>query len=79
MNSTHYDQELDASGLDCPLPILRTKKALAGMRPGELLHVIATDPGSEKDFPAFARQTGHDLLEARRDGAAFHFVLKKRA
>lgn len=78
MTVTRYDQELDATGLDCPLPMLRTKKALSGMKPGEVLHVIATDPGAEKDFHTFARQTGHELLEARREGAVFHFVLKKR-
>jgi len=72
-----YDVALDLSGLECPLPILRTKKALAAMAPGQIISVIATDPGSQKDFPAFARMTGHELLEASDQDGRFHFVLKK--
>ena len=71
------DQELDTSGLNCPLPILRAKKALAAMEPGQVLHIIATDPGSARDFPAFARQTGNELLEAREEGDKFHYLMKK--
>ncbi len=71
------DQELDTSGLNCPLPILRAKKALATMEPGQVLHIIATDPGSARDFPAFARQTGNELLEAREEGDKFHYLMKK--
>ncbi|HHL45379.1 MAG TPA: sulfurtransferase TusA family protein [Gammaproteobacteria bacterium] len=71
------DQELDTSGLNCPLPILRAKKALASMEPGQVLHIIATDPGSARDFPAFARQTGNELLEAREEGDKFHYLMKK--
>jgi len=71
------DQELDTSGLNCPLPILRAKKALTIMEPGQVLHIIATDPGSARDFPAFARQTGNELLEAREDGGKFHYLMKK--
>lgn len=55
--------EIDASGLTCPLPILKAKRALSDMRSGEILKVLATDPGSVRDFQAFARQTGNDLLE----------------
>ena len=73
----NWDQELDASGLNCPLPILRAKKALAGMQSGQVLHVIATDPGSVKDFEAFAKQTGHELLESKEEGGKFHFLIKK--
>jgi len=73
-----FDQELDASGLNCPLPILRTKKTLTGMQPGQVLHVIATDPGSVKDFEAFSRQTGNDLLESREEGGKYYFLLKKK-
>lgn len=73
----NYDQELDASGLNCPLPILRAKKALVGMSAGQILHVIATDPGAKKDFEAFARQTGNTLVESREDAGKFHFLLKK--
>lgn len=73
-----YEQELDTSGLNCPLPILKTKKALVGMQSGQRLHVIATDPAAELDFKAFAAQTGNTLLECREDGGCFHFVLRKR-
>ena len=75
---TRYDVELDTSGLNCPLPILKTKKALNTMRSGQLLHVIATDPGSVVDFAAFAAQSGNDLVEERTEGEAFHFVLRRR-
>ncbi len=73
----NFDQELDASGLNCPLPILRAKKALAGMSEGQVLHIIATDPGSVKDFDAFAKQTGNELVESKEDGGKFYFLLKK--
>ena len=73
----NFDQELDASGLNCPLPILRAKKALNGMTAGQVLHIIATDPGSVKDFEAFAKQTGNELQESREEGGKFHFLMKK--
>ena len=73
------DQELDAKGLACPLPILRTKKALATMASGEILKVEATDPGSQKDFVAFARQTGNELLfSAVLDGPVFVFHFRRK-
>jgi len=72
-----FDQELDASGLNCPLPILRAKKALAALSAGQILHVIATDPGAVKDFEAFAKQTGNELQESREDGGKFYFLIKK--
>ena len=72
-----FDEELDASGLNCPLPILRAKKALAGMEAGKILHIIATDPGSVKDFEAFARQTGNELMESKEEGGKFLFLIKK--
>jgi tRNA 2-thiouridine synthesizing protein A len=72
-----FDQELDASGLNCPLPILRAKKTLNGMDAGQVLHVIATDPGSVKDFDAFSKQTGNELMESNEDGGKFHFMIKK--
>ncbi len=72
-----YDQELDARGLNCPLPILRAKKALNGMAAGEVLKIISTDPGSVKDFEAFASQTGNELLESTEDGNEFYFMMKK--
>jgi tRNA 2-thiouridine synthesizing protein A len=71
-----FDQELDASGLNCPLPILRAKKTLTSMEAGQVLHVIATDPGSVKDFDAFAKQTGNELLESKDDGGKFHVLIK---
>jgi tRNA 2-thiouridine synthesizing protein A len=73
----NFDQELDACGLNCPLPILRAKKALNGMQGGQVLHIIATDPGSVKDFEAFSKQTGNVLLESREDSGKFHFFMKK--
>lgn len=72
-----FDQELDASGLNCPLPILRAKKTLNGMDAGQILHIIATDPGSVKDFDAFSKQTGNELLESKEEGGKFHFLIKK--
>ncbi|MBK5970089.1 MULTISPECIES: sulfurtransferase TusA family protein [Thiorhodovibrio] len=72
-----FDQELDASGLNCPLPILRAKKTLAGMESGQVLHVIATDPGSVKDFDAFAKQTGNELMDSQEEGGKFLFLIKK--
>lgn len=71
------DIELDAAGLNCPLPILKTKKALASMQSGQTIHVIATDPGSLPDFETFARQTGHRLHMCEARGARFHFILEK--
>jgi tRNA 2-thiouridine synthesizing protein A len=72
-----FDQELDASGLNCPLPILRAKKALAGMDAGQVLHIIATDPGAVKDFEAFAKQTGNTLQESKEEGGKFVFLMQK--
>ena len=73
----NFDEELDASGLNCPLPILRAKKALGGLASGKVLHIIATDPGSVKDFEAFAKQTGNTLLESSESGGKYHFMIKK--
>ena len=73
-----FNRELDARGLNCPLPILRTKKALNEMVSGQVLKVVATDPGSTKDFQAFARQTGNELLAASEAAGEFLFHLKKK-
>jgi len=73
-----FDKELDARGLNCPLPILRTKKALADMSSGQVLKVIATDPGSVKDVPAFSKQTGHELLTTVEKEGEFEFYLKRK-
>ncbi len=72
-----FDRELDASGLNCPLPILRAKKTLADMESGQVLHIIATDPGSVKDFEAFAKQTGTELMSSGEEGGKFTFMMKK--
>ncbi|MCA1979354.1 MAG: sulfurtransferase TusA family protein [Thiobacillus sp.] len=72
-----FNQELDARGLNCPLPILRTKKALAALASGQVLKVISTDPGSVKDMQAFARQTGNELLASTEAGSEFVFFLKR--
>ncbi len=71
------DQELDARGLNCPLPILRAKKALNAMSSGQVLHILATDPGAVKDFQAFAKQTGNQLLESSEANGEFSFMIKK--
>lgn len=73
----NFDQELDASGLNCPLPILRAKKALGTLESGQVLRIVATDPGSVKDFEAFAKQTGNELLESGEEGGKFVFLIKK--
>jgi tRNA 2-thiouridine synthesizing protein A len=73
----NFDQELDATGLNCPLPILRAKKTLNGMQSGQVLRVVATDPGSVKDFEAFSKQTGNQLLESGEEAGKFTFLLKK--
>lgn len=72
-----FDQELDARGLNCPLPILRAKKALKDLSVGQVLRIIATDAGSVKDFKAFTEQTGNELLQSTESGDEFHFLLKK--
>ena len=72
-----FDKELDAAGLACPLPIVRTKKTLAGMTPGQVLRVIATDPGSVSDMAAFAEQTGHALLQTGEEAGRYVFFLQK--
>ena len=74
-----FDTELDASGLNCPLPILRAKKAIAGMDSDQTLKIIATDPGSVKDFEAFCKQTGNELLSSGEEGGKFMFMIKKAA
>lgn len=78
-----FTKELDARGLNCPLPILRCKKGLAEINAGEVLRVIATDPGSVKDFQAFCKQTGHQLLSLTENTTApkkeFIFHIQKRA
>jgi tRNA 2-thiouridine synthesizing protein A len=73
-----HDKELDARGLNCPLPILRTKKSLVDMASGQILKIIATDPGAAKDFHAFAKQTGNELLEHAEAEGVFTFLMRKK-
>lgn len=72
------DKEVDARGLNCPLPILKAKKALADMQSGQVLQVLSTDQGSVRDFAAFAKQTGNELVTSDTAGDAFRFLLKRR-
>ena len=74
----NIDKELDARGLNCPLPILKAKKALAELSSGQLLRVVSTDQGSVRDFQAFAKQTGNEMLELDSAGPDYSFVLKRR-
>ena len=73
------DTLLDARGLKCPLPVLRARKAIQGLAPGAVLQVLATDPGSVRDFQAFCEATGHVLVEQTEEGGAFSFRVRKRA
>ena len=72
------DKELDTRGLNCPLPILKAKKALTEMLSGQLLRIVSTDAGSMRDFQAFAKQTGNELVEQQTSGIDFVHVLKRR-
>ena len=72
------DKEIDTRGLNCPLPILKAKKALADLQSGQLLKVLATDAGSVRDFQAFAKQTGNELLEQQTVGAEFVHIMRRR-
>ena len=71
-------KDLDTRGLNCPLPILKAKKALADMATGETLRILSTDPGSTRDFQAFARQTGNELVEQTTSGSDFIHILRRR-
>jgi tRNA 2-thiouridine synthesizing protein A len=74
----NFDKELDAKGLSCPLPILKTKKALNDMAAGQVLKILATDPGSVKDMQAFSRQTGNTLVASAEENSAFVFFMRKK-
>ena len=73
-----FDKELDTRGLNCPLPILKAKKAMADMDSGSVLKIVSTDPGSMRDFQAFARQTGNELLSQASEGDVFIHMLRRR-
>jgi tRNA 2-thiouridine synthesizing protein A len=74
----NFDKELDARGLNCPLPILRAKKALNELKSGQVLKIVATDPGSVKDFQAFSKQTGNELLSHAEANKEFTFFMKRK-
>ena len=74
----HAQKELDTRGLNCPLPILKAKKALSDMQSGQVLRVVATDAGSVRDFQAFAKQTGNELLEQETAGKDFIHIMRRR-
>ncbi len=74
---TEYTVKLNASGLNCPLPILRSKKMLSKLSSGDVLYIVATDSGSVKDFDAFCKQTGDELLESNEADGKYHFYVKK--
>lgn len=78
MTATTHDKELDARGMNCPLPILRTRKALNEMTTGQVLRIVATDPGSVKDFESFSKQTGNELLQQSAADKEFVFYIKKK-
>jgi tRNA 2-thiouridine synthesizing protein A len=78
LTDVRIDRELDARGLNCPLPILRTKKSLNDMTHGQVLKVVATDPGSVRDFQAFCKQTGNQLVSSTEQDGEFLFVLRKK-
>jgi len=71
-------QHVDARGLSCPMPIVKTAQAIKSVAPGGLIEVLATDPGSVKDFAAWARTTGHELIEHTSDGTVYRFVIRRK-
>ncbi|XLZ72684.1 sulfurtransferase TusA family protein [Massilia sp. SR12] len=73
-----FHKDLDARGLNCPLPILKAKKALAELESGQVLRIVATDPGSVRDFQAFAKQTGNALLSHVQQGTEFTFLMRRK-
>ena len=74
---SEFDKELDTSGLNCPLPIIKAKKEINTMESGQVLHTISTDPGAVKDFESFANQTGNELLKSEEKDSKFYFLMKK--
>ncbi|MDC9725461.1 MAG: sulfurtransferase TusA family protein [Gammaproteobacteria bacterium] len=76
---SHFDVELDTSGLNCPLPVLKARKALSEMDAGQRLHLIVTDAGAHQDIPAFSKMTGNPLIESSENEGILHFILEKGA
>ena len=79
MTHETHEQLLDAKGLNCPMPLLKAKKALNELAPAALLRVLATDPGSVRDFEVFSQQSGNELLESRQDGDTYTYLLRKKS
>jgi TusA-related sulfurtransferase len=77
MLNIKIDQELDCKGLTCPLPVIKTKQAIDKMSIGQVLKMVATDPGSIRDIQAWSKRTGHDLLESRQEDSLFLFLIRK--
>ncbi|MBI5187970.1 MAG: sulfurtransferase TusA family protein [Nitrospirae bacterium] len=77
MSEIKADVILDTKGLNCPMPVLKTKKAIDSLQPGQILEVITTDPGAKADIPALLRRLGHELVDLKEDGGAFFFFIKK--
>ena len=77
MNDIAFNQELDCRGLNCPLPVLKTKKAMDEMAAGEILKMISTDPGSQNDVTAWAKRTGNEIMSANNEGTDFVYYIKK--
>jgi tRNA 2-thiouridine synthesizing protein A len=78
MSEIKPDQTLDTKGMNCPMPVLKTKKALDSIEAGQVLEVVTTDPGSKSDIPALLDRLGHELLETREDGGVISFFIKKK-
>jgi tRNA 2-thiouridine synthesizing protein A len=76
MSEVEIDLELDCRGMFCPMPIVQLKKATKNMKPGQVLRLVATDPGSKRDVPAWAEKTGNDILDSNEEGKEFTFVIK---
>ncbi len=78
MGDVKADVVLDTKGMNCPMPVLKTKKAIDGLQSGQVLEVIATDPGSKSDIPALLKRLGHELLETKEEGGVMEFYIKKK-
>lgn len=78
MSTVAVDAQVDARGLNCPMPIVKTAQAVKGLASGQTVEVLATDPGSVKDFAAWSRSTGNEIVEQTQDGGVFRFVLRRK-
>lgn len=78
MDTLKPDKVLDAKGLNCPMPVIKTKKALEGVESGQILEVIATDPASKTDIPALLGRLGHELIEVREGNGEIHYLIRKK-